>query len=149
MEEVKLNTVEKALLDTMTKAVRIVMVKRGIERNSDLIKSVEYKFVNGSFVMLANDYFEYASTGRRARARKVPIKDLLSWIKQYGIRPRAGQDINQLAFAIQSSIYKNGIKKKNYVDPVVDVSADIASEGVAEGLSEIIADNIAEAIDNN
>ena len=148
MIQEQLNTVQKALIDELTKAVKIVMVKRGIETNSNLIKSVDWEWKNNAFVMLANDYFTYASEGRRPRARKVPIDDLLPWIKKYRIRPRKGQTINELAFAIQTSIYKNGIKKKGYLDPVEVVSVDLISEGTAEGLSEIIAENIAKAISN-
>ena len=146
-DKIKISTVSNAILEEMTKAVKIVMQQKGIERNSDLIKSTEVIWKNNAFVMIANDYFEYASGGRRPRARKVPIKDLLSWIKQYGIRPRAGQTTNQLAFAIQQSIYKNGIKKKNYADPVEETLTDLSAEATAEVLSEVIVDAIADSLE--
>jgi hypothetical protein len=111
---------------------------------SDLIKSIEYTYKDNVFVLVANDYFTYVSTGRRPRARKVPIEDLLKWMKDKGLRPKAGQTYNQLAFAIQDAIYKNGIKAKNYINPVMDVTTDIISEDFAENLSEQICTEIAE-----
>ena len=147
-EKIKISTVEDAVLDEMTKAVKIVMSRKKLDKRSHLLRSAEVVWKNNAFVLLANDYFEYASQGRRPRARKVPIRDLLSWIRQYKIRPRQGQTKNQLAFAIQTSIYKSGIKKKNYADPVETVLTDMSAEATAEILSEVIAEVIAEKIDN-
>ena len=149
-EKIEISTVEDAVLKEMTAAVRIILIRKGIERNSNLVKSAEVKWDDkrNAFVLLANDYFEYASGGRRPNARKVPIADLLDWMKRYGIRPRAGQTVNQTAFSIQTAIYKSGIKKKNYADPVEDTLTELSSEATAELLSEVIAEAIAETIDN-
>ena len=147
-DNIKISRVEDAVLKEMTAAVKIVMARKGIEKRSNLMKSTEVVWKNNAFVMIANDYFEYASGGRRPSARKVPIADLLSWIKQYRIVPRGGQTINQLAYAIQTSIYKSGIKKKNYADPVEETLTDISAEATAEIMSEVIAERIAESIDN-
>ena len=144
----QLTVIQKAMIDELDKATKIVMAKRGIDKRSKLIKSIDWEWKNNAFVLLADDYWIYASEGRRPRARKVPITDLLSWIKRYGIRPRAGQTINQLAFSIQESIYKTGIKKKAYADPVVELSTDLIAENTAEGLSEIIATAIADTLSN-
>lgn len=132
--------IDKALLDTMTNAVKAVLKQRGVENNSKLMNSIEFVEVEGAFVLLANDYYEYLSTGRKPKARKVPITDLIEWIKRNTITPKAGQSINQLAFAIQTSIYKNGIKGKSYIDPVTEVSLDIAEEGVSDILEEGVLD---------
>ena len=144
----ELNDVETAMIAELTVATRIVMQKRGIKQNSNLIKSIDWEKSQNGFVLLANDYFNYASEGRRPNARKVPIKDLLDWMGRYGIRPKAGQTKNQLAFQIQSGIYKNGIKKKNYANPVVEITSEMIAENTSEALSEIIATAIAETINN-
>lgn len=143
----KITSIQEALLAEMTKAVRIVMASNGVDKQSNLIK-VEYQLNNNAFQLIANDYFVYRSEGRRAGARKVPIKDLLGWIKRYNITPSNGQTKNQLAFAIQTSIYKSGIRGLKYMTPVEEVSTDIASEGIAETLSEVIAEAMFQAIEN-
>lgn len=142
MADIKL--ISKALLDTMTKATRIVLIKNGVDKNSDLVKSVEYEAVGESFVLLANDYYQYLSTGRRRRARKVPIKDLIKWVKDERIRPRAGQTINQLAFAIQKSIYKSGIKGHKYIKKVEETALDVSEEGVADIMEHAVDEMLAE-----
>ena len=105
-------------------------------------KSVEYVYRNDSFVLLANDYFQSVAYGRRPRARLVPVEDLIKWMKAKGISPRNGS-YNSVAFSIQQSIFRNGIKARNYINPVLDVSTDIISEDLATTLSEEIATEIA------
>ena len=143
---IDLNKYDKAILDELTKATKVVMAKKGVERNSNLLKTVEWEKKQNGFVLLANDYYQYVSSGRKRGARKVPITDLIPWIKKYNIRPTAGQTINQLAFAIQSSIYKSGIRGKKFEDPVENVTLDMITEGTAEILSEAIANGIADSI---
>lgn len=138
-------TVTKAMLQELQVATQKILklYKLG---GSDLEKSVEFIYKNDAFVLLAYDYFTYVSTGRRPRARKVPIEDLLKFIKEKSIVPRKGQTINQLAFAIQQSIYKVGIKAKNYLNPVVEVTTDIVAEDLAIDLAEQIATELSEEI---
>ena len=57
--------------------------------------------------------------------------------------------INQLAFAIQTSIYKHGISPKNYLNQVIDATADVTGETVADQLSEDIANDVVDTIVNN
>lgn len=62
--------------------------------------------------------YQYVRFGRSAgsgQGSRVPIEALVRWIRDKGIRPNNGQTINQLAYAIQQSIYLNGIK--NAVQP--------------------------------
>lgn len=131
-------------IDDMVLLTRRIMIENGVEANSDLIKSVEYIPTSSGMQLLANDYYEYVSTGRRPKARKVPIEDLIVWIKKYGI---AAGDINGIAWAIQKSIYENGIKGKSFINPVEDTVADFSSEKLADALSEMIADEMVAAFD--
>ena len=131
----------------LTKAVQAVLIKNGVDKRSDLVNSIEWTTQNGTFVMLANDYYEYVSTGRRPRARKVPIMPLIQWIKDKRIKGRSrttGRFItnNSLAFAIQTSIYKTGIKGKNYINEVEEVVADLSEIRMADGLEQLLLTEI-------
>jgi len=144
------NEILKALLDDVVQTVRVTMIRADVERDSDLIKSVNAEISNNSVVtIIANDYYEYVSRGRRVRARKVPIEDLIDWIKEESIRPRAGQTINQLAFAIQTSIYKNGIRGKRFANQVELNSLNILEEEFTQMLSEIITNDLQQAFSNS
>lgn len=70
------------------------------------------------------DYFENVNLGRRPKKKKVPIKALLDWIKIRGIAAQNANGIPipplSLAFAIQTNIYKFGIRKANIYDKGLD-----------------------------
>jgi len=118
------------------------MTQGGIKRSSNLTKSIAFIETDNGLALEANYYFSYASEGRRRGVRKVPIRALIDYIKSYGLVPKAGQTINQLAFAIQTAIYKNGIAPKNYLEKVIDATADVTEEVVADELIEDIADEV-------
>lgn len=125
----------------LVKAIQAVMISRGLKKDSDVVKTVEIKGINEGFTMIANDYYKWVDTGRRPRVRKVPIKDLIKWMKDKRIRTR---NMNATAFAIQTSIFKHGIKGKKYADEVEDVVADLTEIRIADGLEESLADALVE-----
>lgn len=126
-------------------ATQHVLIKQGVDEDSELVKSLTYVYDGDFFKLIAYDYYFWVSKGRKIGAKKVPVEDLIAWIKDKGI---ITTNINSTAFAIQRAIYKNGIKAKNYEDSVVDVSIELISEEIAEQLSEIIVDDIVDAIEN-
>ena len=94
-----------------------------------LMKSIDYEVINGNdgsptLEISYIDYFENVNLGRRPEKKKVPITALLNWIKVRGLKGRnkKGQFIPSLsfAFAIQTNIYKFGIRKANIYDKGLD-----------------------------
>jgi hypothetical protein len=79
------------------------------------------------------DYFKYVNEGRRPERKKVPLSALLDWIKIRGIKPKdykgRGRPTKKgqlsLAFAIQTNIYKYGIKPANIYDKGLDSLEEI------------------------
>jgi len=132
------------LLDELKKITLMTLNKSGVKENSNLSKSIEYVSNADGIQMLAASYYPYVSAGRKANIKRVPIQYLITWIKQYGIRPRSGQSINQLAYAIQTSIYKRGIKAKSFEEKVEVGVADYTAIALADELSELIADDLVE-----
>jgi len=72
------------------------------------------------------DYFKYVNEGRRPNVKRVPIDELLAWIKIRGVRFRTergrfrrGSNL-QMAFAIQKNIFKYGVKPANIYDKGLD-----------------------------
>ena len=143
------NTAEdilKLLTDDLIAITQQIMITNGVNRDSDLIKSIDIKVVNDSIELVALDYYEYVSTGRRPRARKVPIEDLIAWIKEKRITPRAGQSINSLAFSIQRSIFLSGIRGKKFIQSVERSTLDLLEEEFTMMLSEIITEELKQNI---
>jgi hypothetical protein len=79
---------------------------------------------NPTLVLSYIDYFENVNLGRRKEKKRVPITSILEWIKVRGLRGRnkKGQFIPNLgfAFAIQTNIYKFGIRPSNIYDKGLD-----------------------------
>lgn len=75
------------------------------------------------------DYFKYVNQGRKANVKKVPLTALLEWIKIRGIKGRnkKGRFIPNLslAFAIQTNIYKYGIRPADIYDKGLDSLEEI------------------------
>lgn len=86
--------------------------------DSDIAKEARADFENNIFKIYYNDYLEYVSEGRRPKAKKVPIADLVKWCKQKGI-----PSDNNTVYAIQQSIYNNGIPSRDvlsYLSKLLD-----------------------------
>ena len=64
------------------------------------------------FDLFYNDYLQYVEEGRKPRARKVPIRPLIDWMKRNFI-----SDDVRVAYAIRESIYKLGIPARPLLEP--------------------------------
>lgn len=134
--------ISKALLKELELATEKILAQYKLY-DSELSRSIEYQYRNDSFIMLANDYFQYVASGRPPKARKVPVEDLIKWMKKKGIAPSKG-DYNATAYAIQQAIYRNGLKPRPFINPIIETDLDIISEDLAYELSEDIALLVAE-----
>ena len=139
--------ITKSLLQELAMATQKILTIYRLQ-NSDLYKSIEWDYKNDQFVLLANDYFQSVAFGRQPHARLVPVEDLIKWMKKKGIAPRHGT-YNSVAYLIQQSIYRNGIKARPFINPIEDVTTDMISEDLAINLSEIIATTIAQDLNIN
>ena len=142
-----LNDIQKAIIKDLEASTKTILIKKKVEKDSDLIKSIDWQFKQGKFVLVSNDYYPYVDEGRK-RGKFPPITDILIWMKKNNINPRGGMTKAQLAFVIARSIKIDGIKPKKFGDKVVDISTDIIAEEIATELSEIIVDEIVDAIEN-
>jgi hypothetical protein len=91
--------------------------------------------------MYVNDYYQFVSKGRKAKARKIPIQALVRFIKKNNIND-SKKTTNQIAFAMQTSIYKSGIRGKNFLTTVENSVTDYVEIKVADFLEEFLADSL-------
>jgi hypothetical protein len=96
----------------------------------NLLKSLKAELIpwnnqgQGGLKITYLDYFQNVNLGRRPGKRRVPIDNLLDWIKVRGIKGRTKQgkfmkDMS-LAFIIQRNIFKYGIRKTKIYDEGLD-----------------------------
>lgn len=144
----------KDLLLELQQITIAAMASTGIKKNSELSKSVKFTTTKDGIKMEVAEYYPWVSEGhlikRRAGLRRVPIDVLIEWIKKNNIVPTSGKTINQLAFAIQTSIYKKGIegkkvKGKGFAEKVATNVADYTAEELVDYLAIMIADDLVEA----
>ena len=64
---VEIKRIQKALLDELLAETRQIMLMRGVDTRSDLVRSTEWTYGKNVFTLLANDYFVWVNTGRKPK----------------------------------------------------------------------------------
>lgn len=148
MREVEIKRLQRALLNELLAATRQIMLMRDVDSRSDLVRSTEWTYEKKQFILIANDYFKWVNRGRMPFVRKVPVDALIPWMRKNNIRPSGGQTYTSLAYAIQQSIYMNGIKAKQYSFPIVEESMELIADKIAMDLTVQIMDTLVLTIED-
>jgi len=138
----ELNNTLAELSEQLAVAVKAILINKGVKMNADILKSVEFKGSNDMVQFMVNDYLEALSTGRKAGVRKIPIKYLLEFIKKNNIQGKQSQSPNSVAYAIQTSIYKQGIIGKNFMDTIMQTVESLSADKIQDDTEQIILDNL-------
>ena len=133
----------KDFIKELQSIVQKILIDKGVDKNSDLVQSVEFTTKNSrdSLFMYVNDYYAFVSQGRKSKTKKIPIQALISWIKGKRISSTR-YSTSQLAYIIQNSIYKAGIRGKNFIQLVENTVANDVEVNLADELSEYLADSL-------
>ena len=91
-----------------------------------------------TFNLFYNDYLEYIESGRKPKARKVPIMAIISWMKRNFI-----SDDVRVAYAIRQSIYQLGIPPR----PLLQPFGNMLDKRFEEKLYDYIFNTITEQLD--
>ena len=86
---------------------------------SNLDNTAKIEENDWTYNLFYNDYLQYVEQGRKPRARKVPIRPLIDWMKRKHISDDVG-----VAYAIRESIYQLGIPARPLLDPFGDMLDD-------------------------
>ena len=105
-------------------------------KNSTLIKTLKVVVVSDELQVIAKDYIEYLDKGRKPFTKKVPITAILKWLRKVGLPAN-----NKTAYRIQTSIYKKGLRGRNFLDKAfkdlnknIDILAEQALDKTLEKL---------------
>lgn len=107
--------------------------------DSNLINSFEYVITQDGLDVIANSYWIYVDGGRKSGHRP-PFSALYLWALRYKIKPLNGQTVVQMIGAIQTAIYKNGIKPRPFVLPALE-SADKVLNPYGDKFATIVINN--------
>lgn len=165
-----LNDLGKLFVDSMKRKIQEKIYpygnpERGVGNkvaSGNLLNSLTYKVqgegTDSILVITYADYFKNVNLGRRAKVKRVPLDALLKWIKIKRIRGRdkKGRFIKDLslAWAVQTNIYKYGIRPTFIYDKTLDSLEDIFDnpppeiENEINDLVEAIAGDINNLLEN-
>lgn len=122
--------------------------EKGKDASGELIKTIEVIAREQANSIIIEEthvfYGDFVDKGRKKGVKKVPIDALEEWIKQKNFSFAAG-NIRGAAFAIQTNIFKFGIKPTNWIDDTLRrTEAKVVQmvERVASEQLEIIIDQI-------
>lgn len=106
----------------------------GLEKSIQ-VKSVSYDITNNKVQINIPEYTKYIESGRKRRAKKVPISIILKQLKRKNVTPS-----NSLAFAIQNSIYKKGIIARPFIDRAVKEAQNAITVDIQDYMDVTIQD---------
>lgn len=116
----------------------------------NLIKSINYDVIKNAddllLKIMAADYFKYVDEGRRKGAKPPPIKPILSWVRQKGIKfeDNNGKILSskQTAFIVARGISKNSIKplnaKKKLFDNIMNKKTQLIANAALKDVSSLL-----------
>lgn len=105
---------------------------------SNLDNQAKIEATDFKFNLFYNDYLQYIESGRKPKARKVPIIPLIDWMK----RKHISNDV-RVAYAIRESIYQNGIPSRKLLVPF----GEMLDERFEKKIFDDIFNKISEKID--
>ena len=103
------------------------------------------RFGSYGLTIVAQDYLLWLDTGRKPGGKKVPIDALIKWVRQRGLnRGKNGRftgaaSINQIAWAVQRSIWLHGIKGRHFIDPAWALGGQVLSTLLDESALDLMS----------
>jgi len=137
------------LADQLALLFQTEIVRQGKIASGDLLDSIQGEVVvtGDGFQIQAtgNEYAIFINKGRRPNTKRVPLDALIEWIRVKGLS--SGLDVERLAFAIQQSIYKKGIKPVPIIDQTIEEVLDVFGDKIGETISQEISFSLFTSLD--
>lgn len=116
------------------------------KNTGSLIESLEFKIEDGiaetiNLNIYGADYAKWVEVGRKKKAKRVPLNVLIKWASEKGLAT-GDKKLKSLAFAIQTSIWKNGIAPVPFIQFAIDKNENKISEKVLKSRTLYISNEI-------
>lgn len=130
--------------ESLVEATKQELIAIGL-KDSNIIEEVSYRLSKDTVILLLPAYYKYIESGRKSGAKKVPIRILIAWMKRKGI---GLSRLNETAYAIQNSIYKNGIKARPFLNKALEDAKEIALEKTSIEFKDLIDTRLKKLLKN-
>lgn len=120
-----------------------VLSGNGSVASGRLLKSIrEGEVDNNGFSVVYQSYGQFVDQGRGRGFP--PVKPIQDWIRERGIKPRKGQTVEQLSFAIAKKLAKRGYAPKPFIQPSINSTINMMADSIAEAGAQQIEQNAQE-----
>lgn len=125
-----------------------VLNRKGINASGDLARSFRVTDSGEKGIELSFDgYGVIVDEGRRPSSKMPPVKPIQDWLRDKGIRPRGGETIEQLSFAIAKTIQRRGYRPQPFIQMTLNDFAETLALEIEQPLADDIEENIQDDLD--
>ncbi|MFD2717898.1 hypothetical protein ACFST9_04180 [Hymenobacter monticola] len=132
---------------------------RLLNDKSGFVGQSKVTFNTSGVVLSLPEQAIYIDQGRRPGLRRVPVDNIIRWLRRYRIlgrdrtsgkfRRATEQSINSAAWAIQQAIFRHGIRAKPFINETLEYAEQIISQAVDKVLIPQIVGIVEISFNNN
>lgn len=128
-------------LERLASSVKLI-IQKAMDKDENLQNSDLYNDMHGDVVGLElikffiHEYYYYIEHGAEWTLKPPPIEAIIEWCRESGINPSNGT-----AYAIQTSIWKNGLLPRPFFEEAWD-EVDSLLDDFADRVIEILLEDI-------
>ena len=153
MAQFRPKNMEQALDESAQKLVGILSTKSP-KASGRLANSFQIGDVDGTkgYSIIFDEYGEIVDSGRRPSQKMPPIKPILDWVREKGIKGTSRQSQESIAFAIAKTIQKKGYRPQPFIQPSLNQAAEMLAQNIeqptAKDIENYAQDILNETINN-
>lgn len=107
-----------------------------------ITQNIRYEVSGNEVKVYMPFYYRFIESGRRPGVKRVPVQALIDWIQRKSVPVPPGMTRQGFAYAIQTNIFKNGIKARPFVADAVDMATDEISIRIFGEIDEYIKSTV-------
>lgn len=148
MAQFRPKNMEIALDESAQKLVGILST-RSPKASGRLANSFQVGDVNGTkgYSVIFDEYGQIVDGGRRPSQKMPPIKPILDWVRERGIKGSSKQSQESIAWAIAKTIQKKGYRPQPFIQPSLNQAAEMLAADIEQPTAKDI-ENYAQDILN-
>lgn len=137
-----INSMEQNTGDLVDK-LKSILKSNGSIAGGELLNSIREDEINDDGFSIR--YLSYGQFIEEGRGKGFPpVKPIQDWIRERGIRPRKGQSVEQLSYAIAKKLAKKGYAPKPFIQPAINDTIQMMADSLAKAGAKQIEENAQE-----
>lgn len=126
------------LIRAVDAALRTTLSKVGLQ-DSNLRRETRVITTEDAIRVIMPDYAVYVDKGRKA-GKMPPVKAIMKWMRDKGIRSKSGIRTIDIAYVIARSIGERGIKPRPFIEAFTDELTVLVMKNVSREIDNALND---------